>query len=523
MPNYSIGCSKVLRNPSIELREKLIDKLSLPNPAFTQAELYSPYQSIALPKYLYYYDWNSETKELTIPRGVKPEREMMILKDTDDERVEAPVEYPPFRLKLRPTQKEAIEAYMKRGMLTGDGLFVLPTGKGKSLLAIYLAWKLNQKALIIVHKDDLVDGWTKDIQLALGLRPKQVGLIKAGVFRIGKQITITTIQTLSRQSQRVLDDLYTLFGFICVDELHHVGAATYEYAARFYARHRIGLTATDMRNDGLGEVMYFHFGNACYRFLEQEDDEDIISAKNVLVKVQSSEIYYQPPDRYVYPNTNRIVEMVKIGDDIVALSELDYEQISQLIAERKIVRQLMDYHKVKKLISINDKFNHLVCEGIVKEYSDNKSILCFCSLKEHCRIIYGMLLDMGIPENEMQLYYGDNTTPKSIMKKRAESGEVKITIATYAIATEGTNVKRWERIFLAATFNNEKDTIQAVGRGRRKLEGKENLIVYDYGHPNVKGVSQHINTRMRVYKKLGFSFVSDEDSPKKRAFFKHGF
>lgn len=504
MLEYEIGDVITIFDPPVDWRQEVTEELTLPNPAFAQAEIYSPYAHVAIPKYNYYYNYDPGRNTLEIPRGCPIEGKCI-----RDNRISVEVNYPPFRLELRGTQQEAVDAYLTEGREDRDGLFVLPTGKGKSILFIYLAFLLKQKALIIVHKDDLVDGWKKDIQLCLGLRPKQVGLIKAGVFRIGEQITITTIQTLSKLPSEKQEMLFREFGMLGVDELHHVGASTYDFTSKFFARDRIGLTATDMRNDGLGAVMNFYFGSTCFRFVEQKDadDEDIISAKDVIVKVKPSSIYFNPRDVYLEAGTNRVIEMIKWGDGIVNLHDLPDEDIQYLLHEGFIKKKPMDYHRIKLLISRDENFNHLVCSDIVTDYKAGKSILCFCSLKDHCRTVHSILIDMGIPENKIQLYYGDNkSTSKSVMKKRAESEEVMVTIATYAIATEGTNVKRWDSIFLAATFNNEKDTIQAVGRGRRRTPTKSQLIVHDYSHPNVKGIRRHINTRVRVYKKLGFTF-----------------
>src|SRR3712207_2875118 len=95
------------------------------------------------------------------------------------------------------------------------------------------------------------------------------------------------------------------------------------------------------------------------------------------------------------------------------------------------------------------------------------------------------------------------------------SKEVLITLATFAKATEGTNVKSWERGFLVTSINNEKNTIQAVGRCRRSKEGKEDVIIYDYIHPYAKGLKSHINTRLKAYKSNMAKIIGLPSSSKK--------
>ena len=72
------------------------------------------------------------------------------------------------------------------------------------------------------------------------------------------------------------------------------------------------------------------------------------------------------------------------------------------------------------------------------------------------------------------------------------------------MATEGTNVKAWESIFLVSSIANEKDLIQAIGRVRRTKEGKDLVKIFDYSHPSVDGLKRHSAVRMAYYEKKGF-------------------
>ena len=106
------------------------------------------------------------------------------------------------------------------------------------------------------------------------------------------------------------------------------------------------------------------------------------------------------------------------------------------------------------------------------------------------------------------------------MKRKAESGEVLVTLATYSIATEGTNVKAWQTAFLVSSMNNAKNTEQAVGRVRRTISGSNKTMsyVYDYHHPKVGVVSRHINTRLMRYNKLKLNIVGDKYSTVKNGY-----
>ena len=126
-----------------------------------------------------------------------------------------------------------------------------------------------------------------------------------------------------------------------------------------------------------------------------------------------------------------------------------------------------------------------MAEDIISEYYQGKSILAFLHEKEHIRYLEDLLIRKGVSPKSIQLYYGDAKEKDSVMKERAESKEVLITLATFSKATEGTNIKALERGFLATPMNNEKGFIQAIGRFRRRKEGKKDVKIYYYHHPTL--------------------------------------
>lgn len=454
-------------------REKIEESLTLNNPAYIQAKKYSKYGYTTVPPYLFYYEELGKDS-LIVPRGFQLEFEHNI---TEDTRVKVPVKYPKFQIKLRETQREAFEAWNEH---RENGMLVLATGKGKSILGTYLGYVTRQKTLIVVQKNDLVDGWTKDIELCTGLTKSDIGLIKAQKFIVGEQYTITTIQTLSKLDPLKLAELYTTFGMVIVDECHHSTAKSYEMFKYFRCRYLIGLTATDNISNGLRQVQYWMFGNVAYRSKESHSDEDIMPYSVIL---RESSLKYNPNPVYMYRGR-----------------EIDEDEYIVLRQQGKRPdRKPLDPQELKALLR-DPQFNHMVAEDIVKEYKKGQSCIAFLHEKEHIRTLHEMILKLGVPHDKVQLYYGDSKESDAVMKERAESGEVLITIATFAKATEGTNVKRWNRAFLVTSINNEKNTTQAVGRIRRRCEGKEDCTVYDYIHPNVTGLSNHIKTRMKAYK-----------------------
>ena len=493
-----------------EQYEKVKKDLTFPNPLYATTQRYSKYAYTTVPPFLTYY---KETKDyIEVPIGY--DLSQFHIGNIVDSRVFEYIEAAPFVLDLREDQKSAAGMYFRFNNCdypTPKGSIQMPTGKGKSILGLYIASVLSCKTLIVVHKDDLVTGWQKDIALAFDGKVNP-GLIKAKSRRVGHFLTLATVQTLNRLSPKELEDLYSQFGLVIQDEMHHCPASSFEVVSRFRARYKLGLTATPERTDGLAHVMNLYFGDFCYRFKHNAEDKDILPAH---VIIRNHPFYFNPMckahrqgERTVYkiqdlacPEDKKPVEGQK------RLSEIPYEM------RPKVPFQAIDDLVVKSI-------KEFVCRDILKEFFDGHSCIVFFTRKEHCRLYYEYLLER-VPDNCMGLLYGDNPNNDEVLEK-AEKTRKFITLTTYAKATEGTNVKQWEVEFLVSSINNEKNTEQAVGRVRRTKEGKKisPVLIYDYRTPKVYSLSNHGKTRDARYRQLHFTF---EGQKKTTGLFSRGF
>lgn len=477
---------------------KVKKDLTFDNPAYATIQRYSRYAYTTVPPYLTYY--KEHKGYIEVPIGYDLSK--LHVNTFVDNRVYENIDHAPFVLELRGTQKEAAESYLTANKETFPikGCIQMPTGKGKSILGLYLASQLSCKTLIVVHKDDLVTGWQKDIALAFDNKVNP-GLIKAKSRRVGHFLTIATVQTLNRLSAEELNDLYSQFGFVIQDEMHHCPATSFEVVANFRALYRLGLTATPERTDGLAHVMNLYYGDFCFRFEHDEDDKDILPAK---VIVRNNPLYFNPSckahrrgEKTFYKiHDLACPEDKKLADDLKRLSEIPYE------SRPKVPFQVIDDFVVRGI-------KEQVCQDIIKEYDKGHSCIVFFTQKEHCRLYYDCLLESVSPDH-LGFLYGDNTNNDEVLEK-AEKTRKFITLTTYAKATEGTNVKQWEVEFLVSSINNEKNTEQAVGRIRRTKEGKINpVLVYDYRTPKVYSVASHGKTRDARYRKLHFTFEGEK-------------
>jgi superfamily II DNA or RNA helicase len=509
----------VLTDYTPEEKERIIADLTYNNPAYENARRHSTAKYIyRISPYLTYYTDNYGS--LTVPRGYNIPFKHKII--TDNRHQNHTVEYPKFHTKLRKTQEEAFEAYVDsfQKSVSGNrekGVISIPTGKGKCVLGLKIASHFKQKALIVVQKEDLIQAWKTDAFMTMGLKPIQIGLIKAKQFRIGEQITLTTIQTLHKLGESTIRKLHKIFGMIIVDEFHHSVARTYELVNYFPAIHRIGLTATPFRNDGLDGVLYHYFGGIAYEYADVgQNDEDIMP---VSVRIRYIATRWNPEREYVFTNLkgiwteNSLLDFIR--KNIPKYKHLNFETIlkQKIFGENKMIP--LRISDIRKAVSGNGNFHAQLSRDIIQEYLQNKSCIVFFHEKNHCYTLYRLLVDAGVPQEYIQLYVGAQgkdkpegvkLTSKPEMIRRAESKEVLITIATYAIATEGTNVKAWERGFLGSTVANDLDLVQCIGRLRRRKPGKRDVIIYDYRFPNISGASKHGKVRDKLYRERNFRY-----------------
>ncbi len=139
---------------------------------------------------------------------------------------------------LRPYQDDAIWAWHRAGQ---RGVVVLPTGSGKTRLALAAMARAGVPALALVPTRVLLDQWVREVSGAYG---GPVGCLGDGQRRL-EAVTVATFESAWRQMERIGDR----FGLLVVDEVHHFGDGRRDEALELCtAPSRLGLTATPPRS-----------------------------------------------------------------------------------------------------------------------------------------------------------------------------------------------------------------------------------------------------------------------------------
>ncbi|MCE5278067.1 MAG: DEAD/DEAH box helicase family protein [Planctomycetaceae bacterium] len=141
---------------------------------------------------------------------------------------------------LRAEQSEAVAAWTASGC---RGQVVMPTGTGKTEVALAAMAQRPVSTLIVAPIRDLMYQWHRRILKGLGL---DAGILGDGTADV-KPVTVTTYDSAFIH----MDKIGQRFGLLIFDEEHHLPGACYREAAiKSTAAMRMGLTATPERYDG---------------------------------------------------------------------------------------------------------------------------------------------------------------------------------------------------------------------------------------------------------------------------------
>ena len=153
----------------------------------------------------------------------------------------------------RVEQTEAIQSWLEEKR----GVVVMPTGTGKTEVALHLLEQTRCSTLIVSPVRDLMYQWHRRILTALGY---DAGVIGDNTFNV-RPISVTTYDSASIHAAKLGDQ----FKLIVFDECHHLpGNFRRDAATMSIAPYRLGLTATPHRADGKHTDLGFLIGPTIY-------------------------------------------------------------------------------------------------------------------------------------------------------------------------------------------------------------------------------------------------------------------
>lgn len=147
-------------------------------------------------------------------------------------------------IELRQYQEAASRAWELAGRA---GIVVLPTGAGKTRVALANLARLGLRALCLVPTRALLHQWRQEVER---FYPGPVGCLGDGERQI-EAVTIATFESALRQMPRIGNR----FDVLVIDEVHHFGGGVKDEALEMStAVYRLGLTATPPHERALNRL-----------------------------------------------------------------------------------------------------------------------------------------------------------------------------------------------------------------------------------------------------------------------------
>ncbi len=214
---------------------------------------------------------------------------------------------------LREYQRDALEAWHDAD---DRGVLELPTGAGKTVIAIRAMVDLGVTTLVVVPTIDLLEQWHRELSTEFD-RP--IGRYGGGEQRT-EPITVSTYDSAYLKAENVGDR----FGLVVFDEVHHLGGEGYRDIARLLpAPARLGLTATFERPDGAHERVAELVGDRVYSL----DVDDLAGDHLAPYDVRRIEVELTPEERDRYEaKQGTFVEYVRDAG-ITFTSGSDYREL----------------------------------------------------------------------------------------------------------------------------------------------------------------------------------------------------
>jgi len=155
-----------------------------------------------------------------------------------------------LHLELRDYQQDWVERFVD----ASSGVLVGPPGSGKTVAAMGVLEAVGGETLILVPSRELAAQWREELLAHTSLERDQIGEYHGGTKNV-RPVTIATYQTAGMDRHRhVFDDRE--WGLVVYDEVHHIPAEVARRSADLQSKHRLGLTATPVREDDKEEDIY---------------------------------------------------------------------------------------------------------------------------------------------------------------------------------------------------------------------------------------------------------------------------
>lgn len=354
------------------------------------------------------------------------------------------------RYRLKPNSMQVRFIANLRNILQHNerrALLISATGTGKTYASAFAMRELGfKRVLFLVHRATLATQAKDSYQRVFG-NAVSMGLVGAGYHQYDKDYVFATVETLNKDAhlQKYKPDE---FDCIILDEAHHSSANTYQKVMQYFRpRLFLGMTATpDKRtdndaNDNIYEI--FHHQIAYEIRLQQAMEEDLLCPFH----------YFGITD-------------LSVVQDTKAKNILE-EEFNKLICDERV--------------------KHIIEQSEYYGYSgDRVKGLIFCSRKKECKELSKKFNDLGYRtvalSGEDSEEVRQNAFERLAMEESEQTDNTKPLdyIFSVDILNEGVDIVEVNQVIMLRPTQSPIVFIQQLGRGLRKANGKEYVVILDF-------------------------------------------
>lgn len=322
-------------------------------------------------------------------------------------------------------------------------LLISATGTGKTYASAFAMRELGfKRVLFLVHRNQIAKQAKKSYRKVFGEKVS-MGLVTGNYQEYDRDFVFATIQTLSKDDTLSKYDK-TAFDAIVIDEAHHSSASSYKRVLEYFTpKLWLGMTATpDKRDDNLeGRNIYEIFNHQI-----------------------AYEIRLQ----------NAMEEELLCPFHYFGITDLDVVSDAGSSAEEKVenFRYLTSDDRVANVMKQAEFFGH----------SGNRvKGLIFCSRIDEARELSGKFNEKGWRTTVLSGSDSESARAAAIERLAGDEFEGALDyIISVDIFSEGVDVPEINQVIMLRPTESPIVFIQQLGRGLRKAEDKEYVVVIDF-------------------------------------------
>ncbi|MCF0237508.1 MAG: DEAD/DEAH box helicase [Sphaerochaetaceae bacterium] len=323
-------------------------------------------------------------------------------------------------------------------------LLLSATGTGKTYASAFAARELQSKKLLfIVHREQIAQQALNSFKKVIG-KNRSYGLISGTYKDLDASFTFATMQTMSKD-----DSLNKFnpkhFDFIILDECHHTGAESYQKIMDYFQpKLWLGMTASPDTNQ-YDIYSIFDHNIACEIRLQQALEENL-------------------------------------------LCPFHYFGITDLEVNGEVFNDETSIKNFRNLIS-EERVNHVLSKAEYFGYSGSRvKGLVFCSRKEEAKELSDLFNKRKKPNGQNYntiALTGANTQEertkacKRLVEDKDNENPLDY-IFTVDIFNEGVDLPEINQIILLRPTQSPVIFVQQLGRGLRRHEDKEYVVILDF-------------------------------------------